>query len=114
MTDGTHEPGRIDLRAIDGPADSLQADRVIAAALARRKTREELETDVPATIAAYARPLLMAAAALVAAASATLLLTRARAAGESTPPTAILAAWAETSHVPTNAELLAAFQEYGR
>lgn len=110
MTDLTREPGRIDLRAIDVPADPLQAERVIGAAISRMGADRESSSDVVTSIAAYARPLLAAAAALLLVATGTLIVTQRRA--ETEQPANVLATWAESSHVPTNGELLAAFQGY--
>jgi hypothetical protein len=112
MTDRSREPGRIDLRAIDEPADTAQADRVIAAALARRSEPAAATAGVLMSIEAYTGPLVAIAAGLIIAASGTLLLTRGRV--EADPPTSVVANWAESSHVPTNGELLATFQGYGR
>jgi hypothetical protein len=112
MTDSSREPGRIDLRAIDEPADPRQAERVIAAVMSGMAANSESSGDVLAGIGVYARPLLATAAALVLIAAGTLIATESRTPsdrGES-----VLASWAETSHVPTNGELLAAFQGYNR
>jgi hypothetical protein len=64
MTEDSREPGRIDLRALDGPADATQAGRVIGAALAR------VAIGSSATVASggqgrQAAPLLAAAAAVL-------------------------------------------------
>ena len=112
MTDISREPGRIDLRAIDEPADPARAERVIAAAMARAAANRDSGSDVFATIAVYARPLLAAAAALVVIATGTLMVTQRPA--QDVQPAGVLASWAETNHVPTNGELLALFQGYDR
>ena len=112
MTDSSREPGRIDLRTIDEPIDALQADRVIAAAMSRMKTNSESSGDVLSGIVAYSRPLLAIAAALVLIATGTLIVTQSRTSTDQSA--SMLASWAETSHVPTNGELLAAFQGYNR
>ena len=111
MTDRSREPGRIDLRAVDLPADPLQAERVIAAAMSRMAEGRESKGDVLVTIMSYSRPLLAAAAALILIATGTLMIGERRATDE---PVSLLATWAESSHVPTNGELLAAFQGYDR
>jgi hypothetical protein len=111
MTDRSRDPGRIDLRAIDEPSDSAQADRVIAAALARAAGESAAPSDVLSSIETLTRPLLALAATLLVTAFGTLLLTRGRAIAE---PATVVANWAEQSHVPTNGELLATFQGYGR
>ena len=112
MTDTSRESGRIDLRAIDEPADPARAERVIAAAMARAAANRNSRSDVFATIAVYARPLLAAAAALVVIATGTLMLTQRPA--QDVQPAGVLASWAESNHVPTNGELLALFQGYDR
>jgi len=112
MTNRSREPGRIDLRAIDAPADPLQAQQVIAAAMSRMAADRESNGDVLTSIVIYARPLLAAAAALLLIATGTLIITQGRA--QADQPASVLATWAESSHVPTNGELLAAFQGYDR
>ena len=112
MTERSREPGRIDLRAIDHPADPLQAERVIRAAMSRLASERDAGDDVLATITTYARPLLAVAAALLLAAAGTLIVTQRQT--ESVEPASVLASWAESSHVPTNGELLAVFQGYER
>lgn len=112
MTDQSREPGRIDLRTVDAPADPLQAERVVAAAMSRMAVGRESKGDVLASITTYSRPLLAAAAALILIATGTLILTQREA--QTVPAEGLLATWAESSHVPTNGELLAAFQGYDR
>ena len=112
MTDHSREPGRIDVRAIDEPADPGQADRVISVVLSRLSEGPEATSNVLASIEAYTGPLLAVAATLLLAATGTLLLTGGRA--EADQPTSIVANWAASSHMPTNGELLATFQGYGR
>lgn len=112
MTDGSREPGRIDLRAIDALPDALQARRVIAAVMSRMAADGESKGDVLTSVLSYARPLLAAAAALLLIATATLILTQGRT--QDNQPASVLATWAESSHVPTNGELLAAFEGYDR
>jgi len=108
MTDDSREPGRIDLRAFDEPADPVQAERVIGAALARAAFAGGTGG------AAAGRPgrrvaALFAAAALLLLAAGLLLFAPRR-----PPASALVAAWTLSSHVPTNAELLAAFGGYGQ
>ncbi|MBA3341307.1 MAG: hypothetical protein H0T48_05680 [Gemmatimonadaceae bacterium] len=113
MTDHSMEPGRIDLRAIDEPEDALQADRIIAAALARsRGGPNQPRLDALESLSGYLRPMLAIAASLLIVATGTVI-----ALGPPEPssqPVAILAEWTESQHVPTNGELLVAFQGYGR
>jgi len=110
MTDFSREPGRVDLRAIDEPADPARAERVIAAAMSRVAATRNSGRDVFATIAVYARPLLAVAAALVVIATGTLMVTQRPV--RDVQVAGVLASWAESNHVPTNGELLAVFQGY--
>ena len=112
MTDISREPGRIDLRAIDEPADPARAERVIASAMSRIAADRNSGGDVLTTIVIYARPLFAAAAALVVIATGTLMVTQRPA--QEDQPASVLASWAESNHVPTNGELLAVFQGYDR
>lgn len=112
MTERSRDPGRIDLSAIDRPADPFQAQRVIAGAMSRIVANRESSGDVVGSIVIYTRPLLAAAAALLLVATGTLLTTERPA--QSDQAANVLATWTESSHVPTNGELLAAFQGYDR
>lgn len=112
MTESSREPGRIDLSAIDTPADPFQAQRVIAGAMSRMAANCESSGDVLGSIVIYSRPLLAAAAALLLIATGTLLTTERPA--QTDQAANVLATWTESSHVPTNGELLAAFQGYER
>ena len=103
MTDTT-EPGRIDLTALLEP---LEPRRVIEAALDRAAASRQ---SGGAVLAALARPWLAAAAALALLAGALLLSTSRR----RDAPDRMLAAWAQSGYVPTNAELLTVFAGYGR
>jgi len=112
MTDISREPGRIDLRAIDELADPARAERVIVAAMAHVAANRNSRSDVFASIAICARPLLAAAAALVVIATGTLMVTQRPA--QDVQPVGVVVSWAESNHVPTNGELLAVFQGYDR
>lgn len=112
MTDPSRAPGRIDLRAIDDTALPVDGERVIRAALSRMAAIATSNGDVLTSLLIYSRPMLAAAAALVLIALGTLMFTPRPA--QVDQPVNVLAAWAERSHVPTNGELLAAFQGYGR
>jgi len=113
MIDPPIEPGRVDLRAINEPEDSLQPDRVIAAVLARSwGGPNQLRLDALESLSGYPRPLLAAAALLLIVATSTVIaLGRPE---TSSQPATVLADWAQSQHVPTNGELLVAFQGYGR
>lgn len=113
MTDDAKQPGRIDLRAIDEGAQAPDADWVIAQALARSAAFPgKPQPGVFAILAAHSRPLFAAAAILLIIATGTLVLTSAG--SPDIAPDVVLAEWAQSSHVPTNGELLTAFQGYGR
>jgi hypothetical protein len=108
--------GRIDLRAIDS-ADARQADRVIAAAMSRIATSpEQYPGDTLVALAErFTRPALVAAALLAAVAIGTVAYSDAPRERDSSPlasQVATLTSWAESQHVPTNGELLLAFQGY--
>jgi uncharacterized iron-regulated membrane protein len=107
MTEDSRESGRIDLRAFDEPADPVQAERVIGAALARASYAGSggVASGRPGRRAAA----LFGAAALLLLAAG-LLVFAPRRPPESAP--GLVAAWTLSSHVPTNAELLAAFGGY--
>jgi hypothetical protein len=103
--------GRIDLRAIE-VSDGARSQRVISAAMARIATSPTPVEGVLDLIGRYSRAAMLAAAAIVAIAVGT-IVSRPRAAEPPDPVTA-LAGWADSRHVPTNGELLAEFQGYGR
>jgi hypothetical protein len=101
MTD-PRQPGRIDLRAFDEPHDPLQAERIIQAALAEARLGTGI---LPWLAARWPRTVAAAAAILLAA------MTLLRLAPEgSTPPVAPLATWISENRVPTNGEILTAFE----
>lgn len=114
MTEQPPTPRRIDLRALNS-ADVVQADRVIAAAMSRISvSRVQYPRDAVAEmVARFTRPALVAAAILAAVALGTVAVTDGRRESDS-PQVAMLANWAEAQHVPTNGELLLAFQGYRR
>ena len=104
---------RIDLRAIDN-ADPGREDRVIAATMSRiAESPQQYPRDLLLEwTERFTRPALVAAAVLAAIALGTVTLTRSH---ESQAPQVVaLASWVETQHVPTNGELLLAFQGYRR
>ncbi len=99
-------PGRIDLRALDDPGDAGKAEQIIRSALAR----VDLTPRVAPWLAARSGPVLAAAAAVLVVAFGLLALAPR---GKASPgASAILAEWIAASHVPTNGEILAAFQGY--
>ena len=113
MTDDTDIPGRIDLRSLEA-SDPSRADRVIAAAMAEIASapRSYPRNDVAATIGGMLRPALAAAAVLIAV-TLSAMATR-RVTSDDPSPLTALADWTVAGKTPTNGELLAAFQGYGR
>jgi hypothetical protein len=109
MTDKEHE--RMDLQALE--VSAADADRVMRTVMARIVSTPQRAPDSLDDVARRAaRPVLIAATVLVAAAAAMILFADTRAA----PPnaSAAMASWAGTGHVPTNEELLLAFEGYSR
>jgi hypothetical protein len=117
MTDSRNQPeqGRVDLRALE-PSDA-QADRVIGAVMgalpALSRGAASSRPDPLEIVGRYLPPMWVAAAALVVIASSVAVMAR-RAPAESTSIDSTVAGWASQEHVPTNAELLSAFQGYHR
>lgn len=110
MTDRDRE--RIDLRALD--VDGRTTDRVMSAAMARiLETPQVPANDVDELARRAVRPVLVAATLLVAAAACAIAFLDSRN-DASSQPSAAVAAWMDDRHVPTNAELLLAFQGYSR
>lgn len=100
------EPGRIDLRALDELADPARAERVISAALAR----VNLTPRALPWLAGRFRPILAVAAVLFLVAFG--LLRGAPRAEAPVEPSAALAGWVASDHVPSNGEILTAFRGY--
>jgi hypothetical protein len=117
MTDSRNhaDERRVDLRVLE-PSDA-QADRVIGAVIAALPTRSQgaapSRPDPLEIVGRYLPPRWVAAAALVVIASSVAVVAR-RAPAESTSIDSTVAVWASQEHVPTNAELLSAFQGYQR
>ncbi len=112
MIDRRKEPGRIDLSAIaEGPRFADSADRVMAAVRSTTAGRiSAYEEDVFATLARHSTALATAAAVLISV-SMTALALPSRS-DRSAPQELTLATWVRSNHVPTNAELLVAFEGY--
>jgi hypothetical protein len=104
-------PGRADLRAFDSSGEFAEvADRIIAPAIARFVATRR--TGFASTLRGLAAPMLAAAAVVMAIGIGALaIVTDAPRPGV---PAELLAQWMEAEHVPTNGELLFAFQGYGR
>ena len=106
--------GRIDLRAIDEPTDPRQADRVIGNVLRQVLSKNPVgPADLLSRLGGLIRPAIAAAAILLFGASVTLRRMNDRSAGTPPPLTSVWS-WAEAGRVPTNGELLAAFEGYDR
>lgn len=105
---------RVDLRGL-APSDA-QADRVMRAVMAEVVTRSRVagpaRRDPLEIVGRYVPDRWVAAALILSAAS--LAFVAMRVPPPITPMDDMVAAWAADEHVPTNAELLAAFQGYRR
>jgi hypothetical protein len=112
MTDHS-SPGhdkRLDLHDLDAAADDARTNAVVAAVLSRISAGASRRDYHIAALVRAQRALLAVAAALVAAATATIVSAPRR---PPEPFTAdVIASWAESRHVPTNGELLAAYRGY--
>jgi len=102
--------GRIDLRAIDEPTDTGQMDRVVANAL-RHLTSADLvrKAGLLDGVGVWARPAIAAAVIVAVGATAVIRWTDTR---SPVPTIRSLSAWTEAGRVPTNGELLTAFEGY--
>jgi hypothetical protein len=108
-----HEPPPVDLAPLS--PTGAQADRVIAAVMARLPDRPQTAAPngVLELLGLVVSPRWIAAAVMLAFAGSAVAMTRSRSPDEASLQ-ATVAAWAAQQHVPTNAELLAAFQGYQR
>ena len=108
MTDGLSNrgEGRLDLRALDAADIPARNDAVIAAVLARVDARS---ANIALLLRTQRRMLAVAAVrAAIAVATVAHTPNRTNAAPANDP----IAQWAQSGHVPTNGELLAAYQGY--
>lgn len=108
MTDPHAPDGRLDLRALDAEHDPARADAVIGAVMSRIEATGQPRDDL-ASLRRYQRVLLAAAAVLAAIATTAVVAAPRR---SQAAPTDVIASWTESQHVPTNGELLAAYQGY--
>jgi hypothetical protein len=108
MTDDAPPPGRLDLRSLDAGPDPARADAAIAATMNRLRQRSPGDDDLR-ELRRYRVALMAAAAVLLAVALASIV---ARPIPSNDAPSDPLVEWAQSSHVPTNGELLAAYQGY--
>jgi hypothetical protein len=109
MTDPHAPEGRLDLRALDVEHDPARADAVIGAVMSRIATTRQPRDDL-AILRRYQRLALAAAAVLAAVATAAVVAVPRR--SQEAAPSEVIASWTESQHVPTNGELLAAYQGY--
>jgi hypothetical protein len=112
MTDNREKAGRIDLRSLD--VDQSHGERVMASVMDRIRVTPQTPADpLLDLLERSARPVRIVAGLLAAAAVVVVVLTESR--RDSEPPVpGVVAAWAQSQHVPTNGELLATFQGYNR
>jgi hypothetical protein len=108
--------GRVDLRDLEEATAEPNAGKIIRAAIARAErlhaapAPDEFQEWRP-----YLRPVLIAAGLLVASAigtASTMPLAPARPANST--PIATIIDWTQSHHLPSNGELLIAFQGYGK
>jgi hypothetical protein len=109
MTDPQAPEGRLDLRVLDADHDPDRSDVVIGAVMSRIAATSQPRDDL-AIMRRYQRLALAAAAVLAAIATAAVVAAPRR--SQLAAPTDVIASWTETQHVPTNGELLAAYQGY--
>ena len=105
MTDREADDGRVDLRGLDLGQDANREDAIVGAVMTRLSEKPQVPA-APADLLRLRRVLLAAAAVLAAIATATVFRTRPAAS------TDVIASWTQSSHVPTNGELLAAYHGY--
>jgi len=101
------ENERLDLRALAAADDPSRTDALVRSVMAQVERRPR--TDDLRELRRYRIMLVAAAAAF---ASIALLSTLARSRHTETAIADVIAGWARDSHVPTNAELLTAYQRY--
>jgi hypothetical protein len=104
MTDPRESIGRVDLRALDLERDQTRENNLVAGVMARLQPRPP---DV-IPLLMVRRYLAIGAAVLAAIAALTVLQSR----GRDADGDALLMTWTTSGHVPTNGELLAAYQGY--
>ncbi|HEV7596277.1 MAG TPA: hypothetical protein VGO33_14865 [Gemmatimonadaceae bacterium] len=112
MTDNLH-PGRIDLRVLDESAGAPNPDTLIPAVIAAsaRFRNADVRDDFQ-QFRDYVRPALLAAGTLVAMAVGTVRSIPSE--NPSETPIKAVADWTGSHHLPSNGDLLLAFQGYGR
>jgi hypothetical protein len=108
MTDRRPVDGRVDLRGLDLGQDARREDASVAAVMSRLShAPQPVAEAAPVELLRLRRVLLVAAAVLAAIAATTVVRTRRP---DASPD--VIAGWTQSSHVPTNGELLAAYHGY--
>jgi hypothetical protein len=114
MADPRSDHDRIDLRGLGLGPDAQREDEVLRAVMARvgdartqRASVPPIDPPLPALFR-LRRVVFAAAAVLAAIATATVVTSG----GRGAPSNDVIATWTHASHVPTNGELLAAYQGY--
>lgn len=112
MTDDS-KPGRIDLRALGVGGGAANLDEIIRNAIAgSTRTRAVPAGDDLEDLRRYLRPALLAAGILIVIAVGAVRTTGYEARVGS--PIMTIADWTDQHHLPSNGELLTAFQGYGK
>jgi alpha-D-ribose 1-methylphosphonate 5-phosphate C-P lyase len=109
IDDRTPNEGRLDLRVLDAGADDARREALIRAVANRLADVPRAAADELTRLLRVRRRLLAVAAVLAGVAAATVLANPRRSPAVPADP---ISTWAQTSHVPTNGELLAVFQGY--
>jgi len=101
---------RLDLRALDAALDDERTEAVVAAVMSRIASEMHGTTDdITRLLQARRRMMFVAAALAGLAAVAMFAFPQRPGASSGADP---ISAWSQSSHVPTNGELLAVFQGY--
>ena len=118
MSDANDTPRAVDLRPL--APDAIESERLVTGVMARLRSYPQVPPARPDVLEIIggsfaSRPIWIAAAAAIVAIAGGAMLTAAP--NESAPAgsvDALVATWADRQHVPTNGELLRAFQGYGQ
>jgi hypothetical protein len=111
MADDRDELRRLDLRVLDIADDALRHNEIARAVMGRITTIRPLRADWWLSLLGAQRRLAAVAAVLLLVAGAVLFADR-QTRGDGL--TELIEDWAKSSHIPTNGELLAAYQGYSR
>jgi hypothetical protein len=108
MTDSRSDDRRVDMRALELARDARAEDAMVAAVMTRlSRAPQPAGSATPVELLRLRRVLLAAAAVLAAIATTAVFKTRRPDASAD-----VIAGWTQSSHVPTNGELLAAYHGY--